>query len=222
MGRAGSTAIPVLIVEGCPPPSPSPAEQGFKLCIFVPCQQRSDFLNYFFSISFKTTSAWWPPAQGSPVLSASSLRVRAIALLHPDRSFLKSLPCSPVFQVWQFPISQVCAWDGTQRDMNLFSALLKLQHCPQIFLTQRQCSSVHQPAHFALSKDTFPCMEWSPTVSHKSNGLAGEIESKAFQDNNPPETTWNKWGLGMHPDNDSWSHLLITGLGNNPFLLLLP
>lgn len=83
----------------------------------------------------------------------------------------------------------MCVHRETHREMNLFSPLLKLQHCPQIILTQRQCGSLHQTAHFALSKDTFPCMEWSPTVSHKSTGLDGEMESKDFQRNSPLETT---------------------------------
>lgn len=157
MGRAGPAVIPVQFAERCPPHSPAPAERGFRLRIFPPCQQRSDL--FFFSISVKTTGAWWPPVQGSPILSASSLRVGTITLLRPDRSFVQNLRCSSAFQVWQFPFSQVCAREDAQREMNLFSALLKLQHCPQIILTQRQCSSVHQPAHFALSKDTFPCME---------------------------------------------------------------
>lgn len=50
-------------------------------------KERGEFF-FFFSISVKTTGAWWPPVPGSLILSASSLRVRAIALLHPDRSFV--------------------------------------------------------------------------------------------------------------------------------------
>lgn len=129
---------------------------GFRLCVLPPCQQRSLF---FFTILVKTTGVWWPPVQGSPFHSAYSLRIGAITFLHPARSFVQNFPCSFAFQVQQLPHSQLCEQGEAQGDMNLFSALLKLQHCPQIILTQRQCSSVHQPAHFALSKDTFPCME---------------------------------------------------------------
>lgn len=136
----------------------------------------------------------------------------------------KTSPAPLCFKFDSFPLSHMRAWGDTQRDMNLFSALLKLQHCPQIILTQRQCSSVHQTAHFALSKDTFPCMEWSPTVSHKSAGLAGEIESKAFQDNSPPETIETNRGSGcgwtaLDGATSIWMQLM--GLGSNPIALLL-
>lgn len=46
MGRAGPAVIPVPFPERCPPHSPTPAERGFGLRIFPPCQQRSDL--YFF------------------------------------------------------------------------------------------------------------------------------------------------------------------------------
>jgi len=42
---------------------------------------------------------------------------------------------------------------------------------------------------FCPGQRHFPMHGISPTVSHKSMRLAGEIESKAFQHNNLPETT---------------------------------
>lgn len=159
MGRAGPVVIPAPFAEGCPPPSPAPAEQGFGMCIFAPCQQRSDDYFFFFPFWLKLLVHGGLRYQ-DPLFSLPHLGGLEQSRFSTQTEVLyKNLPCSSVFQVRQFPLSQVCAREDAQRDMNLFSALLKLQHCPQIILTQRQCSSVHQPAHFALSKDTFPCME---------------------------------------------------------------
>lgn len=145
------------------------------------------FFPFWFKLSMHV-GLWWRDAH----ISVSSLPY-LWGLEQPCFSIQTKVLCkpspAPLCSKFDSSSFHMCVHRETHREMNLFSPLLKLQHCPQIILTQRQCGSLHQTAHFALSKDTFPCMEWSPTVSHKSTGLDGEMESKDFQHNSPLETT---------------------------------
>ena len=46
-GRAGPAVIPALFAAGCLAPSPAPAEQGFRLWVFSPCQQSHVFFPFW-------------------------------------------------------------------------------------------------------------------------------------------------------------------------------
>lgn len=84
-GGWGSWSCPYPILQGAALLPPLLLLSKGSGCAFLLPANKE--VIYFFSISVKTTGAWWPLVQGSPIFSASSLRVKAIRLLHLDRSF---------------------------------------------------------------------------------------------------------------------------------------